>query len=95
MLRCKLVSCFLCVPMSRLTYMVSYAGIRVVKLFPCSIQLIMPFILLINVKMPTVVGILTFISRMDIVFESFKAGQILVFQHFSFSDQFKFPAQLS
>ena len=55
----------------------------------------MPFILFINVKIPTVVGILTFISRINVVFESFKAGQILVFQHFSISEQLKFPAQLS
>ena len=31
--------------------------------FSCSIQLCMKFILLINVKMSTLVGILTFISR--------------------------------
>ena len=35
-----------------------------VRIFcPCSIQLRMKFFLLINVKMPTVVGILTFMSR--------------------------------
>ena len=32
----------------------------------CSTQLSMKFILLINVKMPTIVGILTFISKIDI-----------------------------
>ena len=37
-------------------------GIEVIKLFSCSTQLSMEFFLLINVKMPTVVGILTFIS---------------------------------
>ena len=31
------------------------------KFFPCSTQLSTKFILLINVKMPTIVGILTFI----------------------------------
>ena len=35
---------------------------EVIKLFPCSTQLSTKFILLINVKMPTTVGILTFIS---------------------------------
>ena len=35
-------------------------GPEVIKLFPCSPQLSMKFILLINVKMPTIVGILTF-----------------------------------
>ena len=35
---------------------------EVIKLFSCSTQLSMKFSLLINVKMPTIVGILTFIS---------------------------------
>ena len=34
----------------------------IIKLFSCSTQLSMIFFLLINVKMPTIVGILTFIS---------------------------------
>ena len=38
-------------------------GPKVIKLFACSTQLNMKFFLLINVKMPTIVGILTFISR--------------------------------
>ena len=38
---------------------------EVIKLFSCSIQLCMKFILLINVKMPQVVGILTFIYKQD------------------------------
>ena len=33
------------------------------KIFSCSTQLSMKFFLLINVKMPLIVGILTFISR--------------------------------
>ena len=37
-------------------------GPEVIKLFSCSTQLSMNFFLLINVKMPTVVGILTFMS---------------------------------
>ena len=36
---------------------------EVIKLFSCSTQLSMKFFLLIIVKMPTVVGILTFMSR--------------------------------
>ena len=35
---------------------------EVIKLFSCSTQLSMKFFLLINVKMPTTVGILTFMS---------------------------------
>ena len=37
-------------------------GPEVINFFPCSTQLSTKFILLINVKMPTSVGILTFIS---------------------------------
>ena len=33
------------------------------KLFSCSTQLSMKFFLLVNVKIPTIVGILTFMSR--------------------------------
>ena len=36
-------------------------------------------ILLINIKMPTIVGILTFISKINTTSESFKARQILFF----------------
>ena len=41
-------------------------GPEVIKLFPCSIQLSTNFILLLNVKMPTIFGILTFISMINI-----------------------------
>ena len=51
----------------------------------------MKFILPINVKMPTVVGILTFISRVNILSVSFNAS--LYFQYFSFYEQLKFRAQ--
>ena len=39
-----------------------YPGPEDIKLFSCSTQLSMKFFLLINVKMPTIVGILTFMS---------------------------------
>ena len=43
-----------------------HLGSEVIKLFSCSTQLSMKFILLINVKMPTiVVGILTLISKIN------------------------------
>ena len=38
-------------------------GPEVIKLFSCSTQLSMKFFLFINVKMPTIVGILTFMNR--------------------------------
>ena len=36
-----------------------YPGTEVIKLFSCSAQLSMKFSMLINIKMPTIVGILT------------------------------------
>ena len=57
-------------------------------------QLIMKFILLINVKMPTVVGILTFISIINTTSERHKARDFIC-QYFSFYEQLKFSAQLS
>ena len=71
------------------------AGPGVIKLFSFSTQLSMKFILLINVKMPTIVGILTFISRINTSSDSLKARKISVFQHFSFYEQLKIYAQLS
>ena len=40
-------------------------GLKVIKLFSCSTQLSMKFTMLINVKMPTIVSILTFISMLN------------------------------
>ena len=42
----------------------------------------MKFIMRINVEMPTIVGILTFISKIN---ESFKAGKILICSNLDFS----------
>ena len=38
-------------------------GVKVIKLLSCSTQLSMKFILLINVKMPTIVEILTLMKK--------------------------------
>ena len=46
----SIITCFTC------------PGPEVIKLFSCSTHLSMNFFLLINVKMPTIVGILTFMS---------------------------------
>ena len=52
----------------------------VIKLFSCSTQLSTKFILLINIKMPTMVGILTFISKINTTSERLEARNgILVF----------------
>ena len=41
------------------------SGPKIIKLIPCSTQLSTKFILLINVQMPTIVGILTLISMIN------------------------------
>ena len=51
--------------------------------------------LLINVKMPTFVGILTFISRINYRLWSSKPSIFIYFGIFSNFEQFKFYAQLS
>ena len=70
-------------------------GLEVIKLFSCSTQLSTKFILLINVKMRTIVGILTFICRINSTSENLKARKICVFQDFTFDEQLNFYAQLS
>ena len=64
-------------------------GPKVIKLFSRSTRLSIKFILLINVKMPTIVGILTFISMINI------ARNFFICFYFSFYEQLKFRAQLS
>ena len=70
-------------------------GPKVTKLFSCSTQLSLEFILLINVKMPTAVGILTFISRINYFLEGLKPEFSTAFGYFSFYQLFKFHAHLS
>ena len=48
-----------------------------------------------NVKMPTIVDILTFISMINKMSETLKARKVFIFQHFSFYEQLQFRAQLS
>ena len=67
---------------------------EVIKLFPCSTQLSTKFILRINFKMPTIVGILTFISMIITKFERLKARYFFFYWYFSFYEQFKFHAWL-
>ena len=51
--------------------------------------------MLINVKMPTIIGILTFITMVNTTSESSRERKIFIFHHFSFHEQLKFHAQLS
>ena len=64
------------------------------KTFSCSTQLSTKFILLINVKMPTIVDILTFISMINTTSERLKARNFYICRYFSFDEQLKFCAQL-
>ena len=70
-------------------------GPVVIKLFSYSTQLSTKFILLINIKMPTIVGILTFISMINKTAERLKARNFFLCWYFSFYEQLKFHAQLS
>ena len=65
---------------------------EVIKLFPCSTQLGTKFILLVNVKMSTVVDILTFISMINTTSERLKARNFFICRYFSFYEQLKFCA---
>ena len=67
------------------------SGPEVIKLFSYSTQLSTKFILLINVKMPTI-GILTFISIINTTFERLKARHFIMCLYFSFCEQLKFRA---
>ena len=71
------------------------SGTEVIKLFSCSTQLSTKFILLLNDKMPTIVGILTFISIINTTSDRLKARNCLICRYFSFYEQLKFCAQLS
>ena len=48
--------------------------------------------MLINVKMPTIVGFFTFVSMIITTSESLKARKVFIFQHFRFYEQLKFHA---
>ena len=71
------------------------SGPEDIPLFTCSTQLSMKFIMLINVKMPTIVGILTFISIINTTSERLKARNFFICQYCSFYEQLNSRAQLS
>ena len=59
-------------------------GPEVIKLFSCSTQLRTIFILLVNIKMTTIVGILTFINMINIASKRLKAMNFFTCRYFSF-----------
>ena len=71
------------------------SGPEGIKLFPCSTQLSTKFILLINVKMPTIVAILTFISMINTTSERLNTRNFIICRYFSFYEQLKLCAKLS
>ena len=72
------------------------AGPEVIKLFSCStpLRIIFPVLLLINIKMPTTVGILTFMSGKNNIlgYLSIKKLNFLMFYTY---DHLNFHVQLS
>ena len=93
-----------CIQSVKCTTYKTYA--EVIKLFSYSTQLSAKFILLINVKMPTIVGILTFNSMINttpetpwvrnfFICRSVTMYWVRVCRYFSFYKELKFPAQLS
>ena len=68
---------------------------EVIQLFSYSTQLSTKFILPINVKMPTIVGILTFIGMTNTTSKRLKARNFFIFRYFSFYEQLKFRGKWS
>ena len=68
---------------------------EVIKLLSCSTQLGTKFTLLINFKIPTSVGTLTFIRIINTTSEGLKARNFFICRYFSFYERMKLPAQLS
>ena len=69
-------------------------GPEVIKLFSCSTQLSMKFIMLINNKMPTIVGILIFMNMISTTSEILKGRKIFIFKHFRFYKHLKIPCSV-
>ena len=77
------------------THPLNKPGPEVIKLFSCSTQLSMEFFLLINVKMPTIVGILTFMSGKNSILGLSELKTSRISWYFYTYEHLKFHAQLS
>ena len=62
---------------------------------PSDLEMSMKFILLMYVKMPTIVGILTSICRINTTSEMLKSRNVFICRDSSFYEQLKVHAQLS
>ena len=60
------------------------------KHFSHSDELSMEFDVLINVKIPTIVGIIIFISNINTIFESLKARKVFIFSILVFISSLNF-----
>ena len=60
------------------------------KLLSCSTQLKMKYIMFVNDKMPLIVGILAFISRINTTSECSKQKKMLFFLYLTFCEQLNF-----
>ena len=76
-------------------YLTSRSGPEVIKLFSCSTQLSKKFFLLINDKMPTIVGILTIMSGKNSILGLSEPKQAEFLDFFYPYEHLKFHAQLS
>ena len=70
-------------------------GPEVIKLFSCSTQLSIKFFLFINVKMSTIVGILTIMNRKNSILDLSEPKKCWVYWYFYTYEHLKFHAQLS
>ena len=70
-------------------------GHEVIKLYSCSTQPSTKFVMLINVKIPPIVGFLTCISMINTTSVRLKARNFLIFRYFSFYKPLECHAQLS
>ena len=68
-------------------------GPKVIKLFSCSTQLSMKFFLLVKVKMPTIVGILTFMSGKNSILGLSEPNKSRISSYFYTNEHLKFHAQ--
>ena len=68
---------------------------EVIKHFSCSTQLSMRFFLLVNVKMPTVVGFLTCMSRKSSILDLLRLKNAEFLDIFYTYEHLKFHAQQS
>ena len=59
-------------------------GPEIIRLVSCSTQLSMKSVMLINVKMPTIVGILKFVRMINTTSECLKARKVYIFSAFLF-----------